>query len=90
MLEFILFKCKRDSKHYKYLSVLKKKEDTLYHYYVIDNYIHFKKRITRNIIRYLSERALISNGRCFISDDLFLDFIYDCYSYDIVYRYKIM
>jgi len=92
MLEYILFKCRKsiDSKNYKYLSVLKKEGYMEgYHYYVI-NYIHLKKRLTKNAIRYLTERTLISNMGYFISDDLFLDCYYDCYFYDIVYRYKIM
>ena len=92
MLEYILFKCRRsiDSKNYKYLSVLKKEGGYMegYYYYVI-NYNCLKKRITKNTIRYLTERILISNRGYFVSDDLFLDY-HDCYFYDIVYRYKIM
>jgi len=94
VLEYILFKCREriDSKNYKYLPVLKRslEEDTMYNYYVIDDYyIHLKKRITKNTIRYLTELSLISYIGYFISDTLFLDFYQDCYFYDIVFKYTI-
>ena len=92
MLEYILFKCRKsiDSKTYKYLSVLKKEGRHMYYYHVIDNHIQFKKRITKNTIKYLTEMSLISSRGCCSSNDLFLDFDQDCYFYDIVYRYDIM
>ena len=97
MLEYILFKYRergRDRENNKYLSVLKEKGDVLYRYYVINDYTHFnnKKKITKSIIRYLTERSLISDRGYFSSDVDFVDFNLDRYFYDvgIVYRYEIM
>lgn len=94
MLEYILFKYReRDSKHHKHLSVLREKKVGVYRYYVIDNDIHFnKKKITKNIIRYLTEWSLISDKGYFINDVHFLDFKLGRWFFDVgvVYRYEIL